>query len=124
MKLYAYLGWGGRIFILVFWIASGSVFLIGHQLIFAPEQPHPGRKTTNDLLMRLVMGKGASTEGQTSLLLHEEQVGEGRNAGKWDSLQSSHVQSWYYLGPRAPRSFCSHTALAFCILPIRLRQTL
>lgn len=35
--------WGRRRFTLVFWVASRSVFLIGHQLIFAPKQPHPGK---------------------------------------------------------------------------------
>lgn len=80
-KLQAYLGWGRRRFALGFWVASRSVFLIGHQLIFAAEQPHPGRKSRNCFLMRLLLGKGAGAEGQNSLCVHEEQIGEDQNAG-------------------------------------------
>lgn len=78
--------------------------------------------------MRLLLGKGAGTEGQNSLLIHEEQVGEDKNEGQGDSgeksLKSFHLQSSYYLGPCEPRSFCSHTTLVFHTLQMGLRQTL
>lgn len=124
----AYLGWGRRRFALGFWVASRSVFLTGHQLIFAAEQPHPGRKSRNCFLTRLLLGKGTGTEGQDSFCIHDEQVGEDQSAGGWDSeersLKPSCLQPSCYFGPCEPPGFCSHMTLVFHTLQMRFRQTL
>lgn len=41
----------------MFCVASRGVFLIGRQLIFAPEQPHPGRRTRNYLFNETALGE-------------------------------------------------------------------
>lgn len=47
----------------MFWVASRRVFLIGCQLIFAPEQPHPGRKTRNYFFNETALGERGRSRG-------------------------------------------------------------
>lgn len=61
-------------------------------------------------LMRLLLGKGGGTEGQTSLCTHEKQGGEDQTAGLWDSEERSQNPSCppAPLGLVSPQFLFSH----------------